>query len=164
MKLYNISTAKVYPYGVNAAQEYGWSQCQRGCEEVQPEEKRGKQCVRQQGVGPTPVPVQRVYFPWTRLGKHRYAINIMNKKAAVSKAVFWDTKASLMLRRQNKTSSHALALGLICKSKRVTCGQVGAWKNTTASQPCHQKGIYCFTTSIKVIPFMPLVGKVTKSV
>lgn len=49
----------------------------------------------------TSVPVQRVYFPWSTLSKHRYAINTV-KKSSISKAMFSNTKASLMLGWQTK--------------------------------------------------------------
>ena len=57
----------------------------------------------------TTVPVQRVYFPWNRLSKHRYAINTVKKKKEISKAVFYNTKASLMLGWQTKQAAFSRA-------------------------------------------------------
>lgn len=58
------------------------------------------------------MPVQRVYFPWNRLGKHRYAINTVGKKNSISKAVFYNTKASFMLEWQTKQAAFSRATDL----------------------------------------------------
>lgn len=56
----------------------------------------------------TTVPVQRVYFPWSGESKHRYAINTV-RKTSISKAVFSNTKASLMLGWQTKQAAFSRA-------------------------------------------------------
>lgn len=110
--------------------------------------------------------VQQVHFPWHPLSQHKYAISTV-KRNLFQRAGFITQRHLLCY--EGKLNNQPFQGPQFCtgwypkehksiyKSKRATCGQLGAWKHITASERSHQEQIYCYT--IKVIGS----GKVPKS-